>query len=125
MENDRGNFAIIVTGYKEPTEQLLEGNPGLRSRFDAVIEFSEYGADELEEIFTALCSDYSLELSDQARGALKRAVGEIVANTDNSAGSAREVRSLVDSTLARQAQRISQGTDESLLLVLPEDILGS
>ena len=48
----RGNsLMVIISGYKDKTEEFLKNNPGLKSRFPNVIEFKAYSEEELLEIF--------------------------------------------------------------------------
>lgn len=51
MENNRSQLVVILAGYSEEMEQMFKGNSGLRSRIARVLEFPNYSADELCEIF--------------------------------------------------------------------------
>jgi SpoVK/Ycf46/Vps4 family AAA+-type ATPase len=44
MEDQRGDFIVIVAGYTDNMRQFLESNPGLRSRFDREMHFNDYTA---------------------------------------------------------------------------------
>ncbi|PJB59196.1 MAG: AAA family ATPase, partial [Bacteroidetes bacterium CG_4_9_14_3_um_filter_41_19] len=39
MEDQRGNFSLIVAGYTENMQEFLKSNPGLESRFDNTFLF--------------------------------------------------------------------------------------
>jgi SpoVK/Ycf46/Vps4 family AAA+-type ATPase len=41
MENHRGEFAVIVAGYPAEMTGFLDSNPGLRNRFDRVVDFPD------------------------------------------------------------------------------------
>jgi hypothetical protein len=47
MENHRGQLAVVMAGYSEEMNHLLKSNPGLQSRFDAVVEFDKFAADHV------------------------------------------------------------------------------
>ena len=50
MEDDKGNFLVIATGYTEEMKDFLISNPGMKSRFTREIIFEDYTPDELLEI---------------------------------------------------------------------------
>jgi len=51
MEDHRDDFVVIVAGYPEPMTRFLKSNPGLKSRFNTIIDFEDYNAEELYKIF--------------------------------------------------------------------------
>lgn len=55
LEDYRTDLVVIVAGYTEPMKKFFESNPGLKSRFNTFIEFEDYGAEELFEIFELMC----------------------------------------------------------------------
>ena len=67
MEDNRGDIVVIVAGYPTEMQGFLDANPGLRSRFDVVIDFPDYSTAELTSIFDLYLEDYKLELDAGAR----------------------------------------------------------
>jgi AAA+ superfamily predicted ATPase len=67
MEDNRGDIVVIVAGYPKEMQGFLDANPGLRSRFDVVIDFPDYSTAELTSIFDLYLEDYKLELDAGAR----------------------------------------------------------
>lgn len=51
MENHRKDLVVIMAGYPEEMEELMEANAGLESRIPYTIEFPNYTREQLFEIF--------------------------------------------------------------------------
>lgn len=51
MENHRDDMVVIMAGYTDDMNTLMEGNAGLRSRMPFIIEFKSYTKEQLFEIF--------------------------------------------------------------------------
>ncbi|MGA0793336.1 MAG: AAA family ATPase [Ilumatobacteraceae bacterium] len=67
MEDNRGEIVVIVAGYPKEMQGFLDANPGLRSRFDVVIDFPDYTTEELGRIFDLYLAEYELVLTVDAR----------------------------------------------------------
>ena len=82
-------------------------NPGLQSRFNRYIEFPDYTADELAQIFllTAERSQYSCD--GDVRASLRDVMQKAVETKDKNFGNGRFVRNLFESAIQRQAVRLS------------------
>lgn len=109
MEDSRHRLAIVVAGYEEGIRQVLNANPGLRSRFTRVLQFEAYGEAELQEIFLAMAERWRYRLTDSARLALEE-TSRYVAHSADQAGNARTMRTLFESALEQQALRHAQLT---------------
>lgn len=107
MENHRGELAVVVAGYPTKMTAFLDSNPGLRSRFDLVVEFPDYSTDELEQIFLDLAwsNDY-----DVVPEVLARISAFIAAWPRNEHfGNGREVRKLFTEITRRHADLLFRG----------------
>lgn len=117
MENDRDRLVVIIAGYSNDIDRLLETNEGLRSRFATRIEFDTYTPEELLDIAkviaTANDSTLSTEAADEFLEAAKllhdrtlrgRAALDI-------AGNGRYARQLVESAEQYRDMRLAQGLD--------------
>jgi Cdc6-like AAA superfamily ATPase len=69
MEDDRGKFVVVVAGYKQEMEEFLDANPGLSSRFTKYIDFEDYTAEELKQIFLFMVVERGDEVRRRDKGA--------------------------------------------------------
>lgn len=114
MENRRDDVIVILAGYNERMHDFIKINEGLKSRIPHWIDFPDYTADELTDIFKLMISECGFRVTDEA---IKEAnyIFEKVRNTDNF-GNGRYVRNLIDRALQNQAVRLlSDGKDASVI----------
>ena len=107
MEDDRNRLIVVLAGYTQEMETFIASNPGLRSRFSRFIEFPDYSADELMNIFFSFAKKNQYVCTDGARTALRRRLSRAVASKDKDFGNARFVRNLFERAIEYQAQRLS------------------
>jgi AAA+ superfamily predicted ATPase len=128
MEDERGKFVVIVAGYKKEMEQFLDANPGLRSRFTKHIDFEDYTAEELRQIFLFMVAEKGMTLGEGVEERVQRMMENLVLRKDRSFANGRTVRNLFERVLEKQAERIGalleQGEvdQETLNTILLEDI---
>ncbi len=110
MENRRDEVIVILAGYNERMKDFIEINEGLKSRIPHWIEFPDYTADELTEIFKYMVRERGFTVTDDA---VKEAtyIFEKVRNTDNF-GNGRYVRNLIDRAVQNQAVRLFPNSDK-------------
>ena len=66
MENHRDEVIVIMAGYNERMEAFLKANEGLKSRIPHWIDFPDYNADELTEIFLLMTKERNFTVKDDA-----------------------------------------------------------
>jgi AAA+ superfamily predicted ATPase len=125
MEDYRHRIVVIVAGYPRLMHELLQSNPGLRSRFGREIEFPDYTTDELVQIAHKLARDAEYGFAPDADAALRRVLEQ--AERGPSFGNARAVRSLFEQSLNAQAVRlaaagIERATVEDMKTLTGEDV---
>lgn len=109
LEDDRGEFCCILTGYDREMAEFLDVNTGLRSRIGFFLRFSAYTAPELQAIAALMAGRWGVELDGAARQALGRALKDVAgAGLLAHYGNARMVRHLVEKCVMEQAYRLVQ-----------------
>ncbi len=108
MEDDRDRLVVILAGYSNEMQTFINANPGLQSRFNRYIDFPDYSASELMQIFEFNLKKNEYCISDEARTALAEYLQKCVNEKDERFGNGRFVRNLFEKTIERQANRLSQ-----------------
>jgi len=101
MEDNRGDIVVIVAGYPKEMQGFLDANPGLRSRFDVVIDFPDYATDELGQIFDLYLEQYELTLTVDARKKMITYVNSLPRG--RGFGNGRAMRNLFNEVVRRHA----------------------
>ena len=125
MEDYRNDLVVIAAGYPDKMEEFLDSNPGLRSRFNKVITFEDYTADEMYQIFEKMVADGGFTLDNEAAEAAKKKLIELVDNKDASFANGREVRNIYENIISKQANRVStleDPSDDDLCMIVVEDL---
>lgn len=125
MEDDRDRLVVILAGYTDDMKRFIDSNPGLQSRFNRYIEFPDYSAEELHQIFLSSAKKYEYKLTEEADAFLKQALEDVVANKDKNFGNGRFVRNLFEKVVENQANRlstVSHVSSEILATIEVEDI---
>lgn len=126
MEDHRDDFIVIVAGYSDLMKIFLKSNPGLQSRFNTFIDFEDYSAYELQEIFMGMCKKYEYKIATNAYGALKSCILKIYDNRGENFANAREVRNFFEKVLKRQSNRLAQSDDLEnceLVTIVEDDLI--
>lgn len=113
MEDQRGNFVVIVAGYPSEMDGFLASNPGLKSRFDTFINFEDYESAELLSIAKSLFAEEHLFPEDEAAKFMMSYFDRYVKSRDRFSGNARDVRTLVKKTIRNQNLRLSRAILEN------------
>ncbi len=125
MENHRDDFCVIMAGYKDEMEELMDINPGLRSRIPYTIEFPNYTREELVQIFFAMLDGnfaYEAELKEAVEEFFDNIPDEKLENKTFS--NARFVRNLYERVWGKAAYR-SELNGEKDLKIQRADLIGA
>jgi len=130
MEQNKEDIVVVLAGYEDKMDRFFSFIPGMKSRIGNVIDFPDYGADELVGIGKVMVREQGYHISDAALDKLRdymelRQKMPFFAN-------ARTVRNAIDDARMKQAMRIfhekisdsSDGeiTEEELTSLVAADI---
>ncbi|MFC0525896.1 AAA family ATPase [Pontibacillus salicampi] len=126
LEDYRDDLVVIVAGYTNLMEHFFDSNPGLKSRFNTFITFSDYSLDELVRIFIYTCNQNDYFAEDQAIEKVRDLLHTKLNEKDDHFSNGRLVRNLFDNITLNQSKRLSKLTGhfakESLMLITKEDV---
>lgn len=125
-EDDRDRLVVIMAGYPKPMHRLLKSNPGLSSRFSHKLEFPNYSALELCQIFQLFCEKNNYILPPTARVRLMTGFDHAVRRADEHFGNGRLARNVFQRAIRRQASRVAPITPltrEVLMTLEADDIV--
>lgn len=125
MEDDRDRLIVIVAGYSGPMEKFIASNPGLESRFTNYLNFPDYSAEELAEIFHRMAAQSGLVPAPETEKAVLALCKKLFTARTEHFGNAREMRNLFESAVRNQSTRLvnsGQCDRDALTNLLPEDL---
>ncbi|MBQ3314446.1 MAG: AAA family ATPase, partial [Kiritimatiellae bacterium] len=111
MEDARGTMVVIIAGYKEEMKKFMAINSGLESRFNRTIEFPDYSAKELAEIYRSMAKKAKYTLSADTDHWLEPYISMLTKERGKSFGNARWARNLFEKSIERQALRVTELAD--------------
>jgi stage V sporulation protein K len=112
MEDFRHRLVVIVAGYPTLMNELLDSNPGLRSRFSREITFPDYSNDELVAITEGFARQNEYRVDPAAAEELRRIFAR--AERGEGFGNARFARTIFEQALNAHALRLSASGESSL-----------
>lgn len=121
MTRHNENLVVILAGYPAEMDQLLESNPGLRSRFKKFFHFPDYSVSDLLLIIENYAGKYQYRIKPEAESYLSVKLAEIDVR-----GNGRFATNMVDEAVQSQAYRLMdresfEGLDEDVLYLEQKD----
>lgn len=117
MENHRNDFVVIMAGYTDDMDKLMEGNMGLASRMPYTIEFPNFTREQLYLIFESMVKGRfksDEQLLAAAHAYFNVLPDEIIQAKEFS--NARFVRNLFERTWAKAAMRCQLNGRQNIVL---------
>ncbi len=106
IEDRREEIIVVLAGYPREMDRFIASNPGLSSRLPILLDFPDYGAEELLLIADELLAQQDCHFEPQARERMCDLLMEAERRGGVHTGNARLARNLVESALRRQALRL-------------------
>ena len=107
MEDDRDKLVVIIAGYTNEMKRFIDSNPGLQSRFNRYINFPDYTAEELVDIYKMYVKKNEYTINSDAEEILEEKLNYAVEHKDRNFGNARFVRNVFEKSIQAQANRLS------------------
>lgn len=114
---------LILAGYPDKMKNFLEKNEGLRSRFFFQINFPDYNADELLEIFKMMAAEKNFVIDEKILIKCRKIFEEV--RKQKNFGNGRFVKNFLERGILNQSQRILRENKKisklELIQLKPED----
>ena len=107
MEDQRGEFGVIVAGYTDNMHRFINSNPGLKSRFDKYFYFEDYTPDQMFIIALTMFRKEEVMPDADAGSHLKAYFTALFEHRDEFFGNARTVRQIVAESVKNQNLRLA------------------
>ena len=126
LGNDNADMIVILAGYQKEMEELMEYNPGLKSRFPNVFHFNDYSVEELMKIALSSKVAEGFVFTPTAKQRLEAYITREVLKKQKGFGNGRFVNRLLSGiVLPRMATRLAaveNPTRRQLQTIVAEDI---
>lgn len=99
------DLIVILAGYEEKMQTLLQSNPGLKDRFPLKFYFEDYTNDELYAIACQTLQDRGFVLTPAAEQRLRAAIARATAHRDAHFGNGRWVHNLIEQGIVKSMAR--------------------
>jgi SpoVK/Ycf46/Vps4 family AAA+-type ATPase len=92
MEDKRDNLVVIFAGYPKEMLKFITMNPGLRERIQFKLEFVDYKANELFEIWKKFFESSEYQIDKDALYEMERISNKLYENRDSNFSNGRIIR---------------------------------
>lgn len=113
MEDRRGQFCVILAGYRNNMESMLSSNPGMKSRIQFQLDFTDYSREELGEIALAMLKKKKY-IIDRNALELVLDITDYYRKRPNFAN-ARTMRNILDQVIMNQNLRTEDEPDNMIV----------
>ncbi len=126
MENHRDDLVVIMAGYTDEMNTMIDGNAGLASRIPYTIEFPNFTREQLNTIFVSMLKSTEIKYEKDVLKAAKEYFDSIPDATINSKkfSNGRFVRNLYERTFAKACTR-TQINGEDVIVIKKEDFISA
>lgn len=103
---DSGDMVVVLAGYPDKIDKMLEMNPSLKDYFPYRFLFNDYTAEELLQIATDKLKEKDYALHPKALEMLKGLIGRIYDKKDKRFGNVLLIEKLVEAVIRKMSDRI-------------------
>ncbi len=125
-DENRRDWMLVLAGYPDQMEKMLNSNQGLKSRVSDVFYFDDMTKDELIEVADLYCRRNEFILTPEARRALESVIAHDYASKTKSFGNARYVNNLLEKqvvpAMASRLCKLRTLSKKQLMTIEKEDI---
>lgn len=107
MEDNRDKFVLILAGYTDEMNRLVNSNPGFASRFKDYLKFPDYTVDEMCDIFLYMVNQKGLCVDEEAMERFRIRIAK--EKKGKHFGNARTVRNVMEECIDHHAVHIKDG----------------
>lgn len=115
MEDYRGKFCVILAGYKNEMRQMIDVNPGFKSRIQFMLDFPNYTREELQSIAQLMLNQREYTIGEAAMGRILDITD--IKRKDPNFANAREIRNILDQVIMCQNLRCVGTEDKEIGIV--------
>lgn len=123
MEDQRDNLCVIMAGYKNEMEKLIDMNTGFKSRIQFFVDFPDYTETELSTIFEKMVEGEKFTLDIGCKEIIIDYFKNEIKNKGESFSNGRLARNLFEKVKFEQASRVKREKCTNLDLITREDII--
>ena len=126
MENHRDDLVVIMAGYTDEMNTMIDGNAGLASRIPYTIEFPNFTREQLYTIFETMLKSTEIKYEKAVLKEAKEYFNALPDSTINSKrfSNGRFVRNLYERTFAKACTR-TQIHGEEAIVIKKEDFVSA
>ncbi len=138
IENNRDDLMVIMAGYEEEMEDLLNHNQGLRSRLNTKLILEDYTMEQMVEIFYRKAESEGYRLEEGLQDCVAEYIRKEMRKACPDFGNARGVRNCYETVVKKMNARLAsyedtlpsdshlqQISDEDISTIRREDIEGA
>lgn len=108
-DTKKKDSAVVLCGYKDKLDRMLEQNPGLYSRFVNRFEFKDYSIDELTEIGVRYLKSFGHNFTFDGLASFREELSAAMSCSSKSSwANARSVRGMVEHIYILRAKRFGK-----------------
>ena len=118
MEDRRGQFCVILAGYKTEMDEFISTNPGFSSRIQFSLDFPDYDREELSEIALYFLQKKKYTIDDDALSLILD-IADYYRIRPNFAN-ARTVRNILEQVIMNQNLRTDEEETDDTNIILSD-----